>query len=207
MPGPLDRKSRDRARTETSILAAAREVLAASGFQGLGINAVARRAGCDKQLIYRYFGGLDGLVDAIGLGLADWLEDRLGDTGEPLPTTYAELTERMVLGFLDALIADRLVQRIAAWEIADASPLVTRLTAARSAALIRWVARERGNLNPPPGRDAAAINAVLIGAVQQLALSGAVAGEFSGLALRTEADWVRVRAALITIVRAVYVVA
>ena len=31
-----------------------------------------RRAGCDKQLIYRYYGGMDGLVDAIGGELARW---------------------------------------------------------------------------------------------------------------------------------------
>src|SRR6201990_2847999 len=115
MATPLDPKSRDRARTEAGIVAAARDVLAEAGFQGFGINVVARRAGCDKQLIYRYFGGFDGLVDAIGADLAGWLDDSLNEAGASPPTSYAELTERLILGFIEAFRANPLVQRSVAW--------------------------------------------------------------------------------------------
>jgi AcrR family transcriptional regulator len=47
--------ARDREETKTKILQAVGQVLATSGFQGLGINAIARVAGVDKVLIYRYF--------------------------------------------------------------------------------------------------------------------------------------------------------
>ena len=195
-------RSRDRARTEAAIVAAAREVLAAEGFQGFGINAVARAAGCDKQLIYRYFGGLEGLVEAIGADFATWLEDSLGPATPA--ASYGELSERLILGFMAALRANVLVQRIAAWEIADPSPLVARLTAARGAALARWMAKTRGDLAPPPGLDAPALNAFLIAGVQQLVLSSAAVGGFSGVPLASEADWDRVRAAAARILRAVY---
>ncbi len=204
MDQPTDPKGRDRARTEAAIVAAARDVLAEAGFQGFGINAVARRAGCDKQLIYRYFGGLEGLVDAIGVEIAGWLEGSLAGAAEPPPAAYADLAERLILGFLDAFRANVLVQRIAAWEIADPSPLVGRLTQARSAALGRWMARTRGDLAPPPGVDAPALNIFLIAAVQQLVLSSAAVGAFSGVPLATDADWARIRAAAVRIVRAVY---
>jgi AcrR family transcriptional regulator len=65
-----DRQTRNRARTEAAILAAAEMLLAERGFTAFGVNAIARAAGCDKQLIYRYFGGLDGLAEAIGRKLA-----------------------------------------------------------------------------------------------------------------------------------------
>ena len=32
------------------------------GFTKIGVNRIASQAGCDKVLIYRYFGGLDGLL-------------------------------------------------------------------------------------------------------------------------------------------------
>lgn len=32
------------------------------GFTKIGVNRIANQAGCDKVLIYRYFGGLDGLL-------------------------------------------------------------------------------------------------------------------------------------------------
>jgi AcrR family transcriptional regulator len=195
---------RDRARTESAIVVAAREVLASDGFQGFGINAVARRAGCDKQLIYRYFGGLDGLIDAIGAQLADWIGASLDPADETPPATYAEMTERLILRFLDALRGDALVQKIAAWEIAAPSPLVARLTQARGAAMARWMASTRGDLTPPEGVDAPALNTFLIAGVQQLVLAGAAAGQFSGVSLSTEADWDRVRAAARRIIAAVY---
>lgn len=204
MPPPTDLKTRDRLRTQAAILRAAREVLAQSGFQGFGINAVARRAGCDKQLIYRYFGGVEGLVDAIGTDIATWVEDSLAATGETPPSTYAELAERLILGFLEALRANVLIQRIAAWEIAVPSPLVNRLSAARSEALSRWVVGMRGALTPPAGCDAPALNAFLVAAVQQLVLSSSAAGHFAGVALRSEADWDRIRATALLIVHHLY---
>ncbi len=198
-----DPRQRDRARTEAGIVAAARDVLAESGFQGFGVNAVARRAGCDKQLIYRYFGGIDGLVDGIGGELATWLGGRLDADAAP-PATYFELAERLILGFLDALRGDILVQRIIAWELSDPSPLVGRLTAARSAAIGIWFQRARGELQAPPGIDGPAINAVLIAAVQQLVLSAQSIGAFAGVPISNDAEWDRLRHALRALLAGVY---
>jgi hypothetical protein len=55
-------RSRDRAATEERILAAVGQVLARDGFGAIGVNAIAREAGVDKVLIYRYFGGLPELL-------------------------------------------------------------------------------------------------------------------------------------------------
>lgn len=198
-------RSRDRSATEASLVKAAGQVLADSGFQGLGINAVARRAGCDKQLIYRYFGGLDGLVDAIGAEFVSELRRRLQQvsSGGP-PAAYRELIERMMLGFLEVLRSDRLMQRILAWEIAEPSDLVQRLTLARSKAMAAWVAESRGNLEPPPGVDVGAGNALLLAAIQHLVLAGAAVGQFAGLPLAGEADWERVRSAVRKLIAATY---
>ncbi len=202
---PSASRPRDRQATRRAILFAAKEVLAESGFQEFGVNAVARRAGCDKQLIYRYYGGLDGLVDAIGGELAFWVRDGL----RPIaalgpPVSYGELIERLALGFLEALREDPLVQRIVAWEIAGPSPAVQRLTAARSRGLVGWMAEMKGDLAPPEGLDAPAVNALLIGGVQQIVVAAAATGQFSGVRLKTEADWDRIRAALRHLIAAVY---
>lgn len=195
---------RDRARTEAAILAAARNVLAQTGFQGFGVNAVARQAGCDKQLIYRYFGGLEGLVDAMGAELALRLEASLDAEPAVAAPTYAAFAEHLLLRFLDSFRDDVLVQRIAAWEISDASPLVGRLSRARGAAMLQWMARTRGDLVAPAGVDAPALNAVLIAAAQQLVLASSAMGGFSGVALQSAQDWDRIRAAFVRLVRSSY---
>ncbi len=57
---------RNRPATEQRLLQAVRSILEESGFAHLGINAIAERAGVDKVLIYRYFGGVPGLLAAVG---------------------------------------------------------------------------------------------------------------------------------------------
>ena len=46
--------------TEKRLLEAVSKVIEEEGFTQIGINRVAKKAQCDKVLIYRYFGGLDG---------------------------------------------------------------------------------------------------------------------------------------------------
>jgi AcrR family transcriptional regulator len=196
---------RDRNATAARILKAASELLAESGFQNFGVNAVARRAGCDKQLIYRYFGGVDGLVDAIGAGLAGWVEEKMPEGGgSGFLLTYGDLVERFLLLFMDALRADPLMKKIIAWEISENSPQVRRLSEARSKALALWIERVRGSLRPPRGVDPSPLNALLIGAVQHIVLAGEAANRFAGVALETGKDWERIADAVRKLVRGVY---
>lgn len=196
---------RDRQATEARILAAAKRVLAEDGFKLFGINAVARRAGCDKQLIYRYFGGLTGLLEAIGGDLGTWVRDHIPeDSGGMFLLTYGDLMERLALLFLDALRADPLVRQIAAWELAEESEPVRKLSEARSKALGSWIDRMGGSLQPPKGVDSAATNALIIAAIQQVVLASVTSGRFAGISLKSEKDWEKLRAALKRIVHGVY---
>lgn len=52
-------------KTRLRILDSASRLLAAEGYESLGVNRIAAEAGIGKPLIYRYFGDLDGLVAAL----------------------------------------------------------------------------------------------------------------------------------------------
>jgi AcrR family transcriptional regulator len=200
-----EKRVRDRGATEKAILNAAKALLAEEGFQNFGINAVARKTGCDKQLIYRYYGGLNGLVDAIGADLGSWVKDRIPeDTGGMFLLTYGDLMERLSLLFLQALRDDPLMRRIVAWEVSENTEQVRRLSEARSKALATWLERMRGSLAPPKGIDPVAVNAILIAAIQHIVLSASAGGQCAGLALKTSKDWDKAESALKRIVRGVY---
>ena len=64
--------------------------------------------------------------------------------------------------------------------------------------------RVRGGMAPPKGVDTAAINAVLIGAVHHLVLSGEVQGRSGQLSLKTGKDWDKAAQAVRRLVRGVY---
>jgi AcrR family transcriptional regulator len=51
--------------TRERILQAAREAFAAHGLAGARVDAIAKRADCNKQLIYHYFGDKAGLYEAV----------------------------------------------------------------------------------------------------------------------------------------------
>lgn len=73
--------------------------LAANGYAGLTVEAVAERSGVHRTTVYRRWGGVDGLiVDALALtGEDDW---RAPDTGT-LDGDLRALTEELVAVFTD----------------------------------------------------------------------------------------------------------
>ena len=163
---------RDRDATRERLIEAGFRVLSEDGFAGLGINGIARAAGCDKKLIYRYFENLDGLVDGMGERVADDLADSLAPALDPPPTTYAALIERLALRLLDLLSTDPRHRQLRALELAGPPGAMARFVAARGRVLGDWMQATRGDLLPPEGLDAPALNAVLIAAVEGLAFSG-----------------------------------
>ncbi|AJP72238.1 TetR/AcrR family transcriptional regulator [Sphingomonas hengshuiensis] len=201
---PKDRP-RDPVRTRGVILSAAKDVLAERGFATWGVNVIARASGYDKQMIYRHFGGMDGLAEAVGEDVAAALEAALSARAYATPPrSYAELMSRLAIALLDALRGNRLAQRILAWELADPGPLATRFATARDRALSQWITREKGTINRPPGVDAPMLNVFMIAGVQQLVLAAASSGRFLGIDLRDEAGWERARAGIAAMAEAIY---
>lgn len=188
MPDPTTSRETTRAR----ILKAATDLLGQEGFQGLGINAVARAAGCDKVLIYRYFGGLEGLAEAMGSQLDLWVGE-----GTPVRGGYVETMGAMLRDYGRTLRINPLVKRILAWELLETSPLTRALGQAKSSAIRAWFQTVRASAGPAPaGVDAPAINAILIAATHHLALREDHDGTFAGLDLTRAETWERIEAAM-----------
>jgi AcrR family transcriptional regulator len=73
-------------RSRTAILAAARRLLAAKGYEGTTIRAVAAEAGIDPSMVMRYYGNKEGLFAAavdvdlmLPADAAAWPPERLGE--------------------------------------------------------------------------------------------------------------------------------
>lgn len=82
----VETRTRDRYTTAARLLKAVETLLTREGFSGLGVNAVAREAGIDKVLIYRYFDGMPGLLRAFAHSDAFWptVEEILGEGSSDL---------------------------------------------------------------------------------------------------------------------------
>ncbi|RYG23764.1 MAG: TetR family transcriptional regulator, partial [Burkholderiales bacterium] len=157
----------------------------------LGVNAIAAEAGADKKLIYRYFGGLDGLLEAMGANTALWIGDALSAS----KGDYAQRMAAVFAAYAANLRRDPVLQKLLAWELSEPSDTLRRIDAARSKAMYAMVPKLRGDETPPADIDAPAVNAILLAGLHYLTLRGATMGGFSGLPLKTEADWKRAMSA------------
>lgn len=194
--------ARDRAATEERLLAAVGTVLARDGFGAVGVNAVAREAGVDKVLIYRYFGGLPELLRAWGASGRFWptveelLAARPGLLALPLAERWAAFFEH----FIDALRARPLTIEVLAAEIVERNALTAILEDEREA----WgeqAFRVLGGAELAARPHLRGITLLLVAGVQHLLVRARTLRVFGGLDLQADADWARIKADVGTLAR------
>jgi AcrR family transcriptional regulator len=82
----LDGMQRDAQRTRRQILAAATEEFAERGIAGARVDRIATVAGCNKAMLYAYYGSKDGLFDAVFTEYVELYLAQVGFDAEDLPT-------------------------------------------------------------------------------------------------------------------------
>jgi AcrR family transcriptional regulator len=76
---------RDAERTRKRILEAATEEFAALGIAGARVNRIAEEAGCNKAMLYAYYGNKDQLFDAVFTAYVDAYLAEVGFDADDLP--------------------------------------------------------------------------------------------------------------------------
>ena len=192
---PAPARLRDRSATESLIVEAGERILLRDGFPALNVQTLAAEAGCDRKLVYRYFEGVDGVVARIAARAHASLVRSLDAVPASGTESLRAFARESLSAWLGALRASPLTLRLMAWALVESSPLLNRIEAERSAVLQAWMRERRPRQRTPPSGDAVALNAVLLAAVQHLALSGGARPGVGGVAL-DEAGWARIETAL-----------
>ena len=188
---------RDRQATEERILATVGQVLARDGFAGIGVNAIAREAGIDKVLIYRYFGGLPKLLRTWGASGRFWprVSDLLRADPELPSRPAAERYVRFFDHFIDELRRRPLTLEVLAAEVQQRNELTAILEAEREA----WgeeATRILGGAEFVQQPHIAVVTVVLVAGVQHLLLRSRRQRIFRRIDLHSDAGWAQVKAAL-----------
>ncbi len=191
-------RGRDRAATEERILAAVGEVLARDGFGAIGVNAIARAAGVDKVLIYRYFGGLPELLRTWGASGRFWpgVDELVADL--PAPLMSLPLHERYALffeRFIDALRQRPLTIEILAAEIVTRNELTAILEVERE----QWGAQVESVIGGAAWQrlpQLRGLTLLLVAGVQYLLVRARTIRLFGGLDLRSDGAWVLLKASV-----------
>ncbi len=144
--------TRSRIQTEQRIVNAVGSILLDQGYPAVGVNAIARQAGCDKVLIYRYFGGFDELLLAFAETTTLWWE-----VDEIITETAAECAEialpdflqRLLNRYVTALESRPLALEIMAWEMSAQNNLTNTLARIRGERGMELVKRIRAFYHQP----------------------------------------------------------
>jgi len=197
MEASSSKAGRNRLGTEAKLREALVAVLVEGGFGALTPTAVGKAAGVDKMLIYRYFGGMDGLMQAVvgGPGFFPSFEEVCG--GDPAAARALPIGERaaLVLGNLaDVLMARPAALELMVWELVERNALTAIAETARETMGLRIVAELFDDVPDP--ETLGAVSAVLAAGVTYLVLRRRKIRWFNGVDLRADAGWAQIRAAI-----------
>jgi len=179
--------------TKQKLIAAVGKVVAQVGFQRLGVNMVAREAGVDKKLIYRYFQGLPGLMAAYGKTLEYWptAEELLGEDIQRIKAMPPhELMAAFFKRYLRAILKRPHTLEILAWEAIERNELTKALEEVRAKTALEFF--ELMNDDPPEEIDLTALVIILAGSMNFLAVRSRIHRTLGGVDLQTEAGWKRI---------------
>jgi AcrR family transcriptional regulator len=186
----MPKARRNRPQTEARLRAAIGALLAEGGFAALTPSAVGKRAGVDKMLIYRYFGDLNGLVEAVARApdFFPSLKDICG--GDPEAFRRIALPERLAAvfsNFAKVLMERPSVVEMMVWELVERNELTAIMETAREEMGVR-IAVE---LFPdaPTDNHVRAIAALLSAGVNYLVLRRRKIRWYNGVDLKSDEGW------------------
>jgi AcrR family transcriptional regulator len=196
---------RDPEETRARILDALGRIAVRDGLAAVGVNTLAREAGADKVLIYRYFGDLDGVYAAFAERTDFWWS--CADLTEGLDPGRTPLAGavRLCLRRHAAEIRKRPVTlAVLAAEPAQRTPLVVAMEAVRERRALELAAWIGARYPTPPDVDVAAVSLLLSAAINYLAARSRSIRLMSGVPIRTDQDWERILAAMDRLVDGVF---
>lgn len=187
---------RDAETTRKKIVTAVGRVLAKRGFGHVGVNTVAREAGVDKVLIYRYFGGLPELLQTYAVQGGFW-PTIVELAGKPLDrfTTLLEAGTALLNGHLRELRARPLTREIMRWELHERNELTDELARYREQQgneIMALLPKQEGANDV----DAAAAAALIHAGITYLVLRQETADVYLGVDLTSEEGWARLSRAV-----------
>ena len=186
---------KNREETAGRLIKAVGELIAERGFSNLGVNSIARKAGVDKVLIYRYFDGIDGLYKAYAESVDFWpsVTEIVGESDEYELLKKKPFDEIMTVVFeryIHAIRSRPHTLEVLAWETVERNSLTIELEKIRESKGLELMAR-MAEIDAPDADWLAIIN-LFSASIHYLLIRGRKIKTFTGMDLTGDATWKRI---------------
>jgi AcrR family transcriptional regulator len=182
-------KKRDRERTKGKILKAVGEVIEQHGTEKVGVNLIARTAGVNKVLIYRYFESVDGLMEQYvksGEYTSTMADDYIENMTLVPPNERRKALTGLMQTFLTDLRERKATRDLLRWEIGTGKSM---LSDARNQIATRIVDKV-GEL--PDFKDTSALMAFLTAGIYYMTIATDYREKMIDVDLHTDEGWKRI---------------
>lgn len=192
---------RDREATEKRLLETIGNMICESGFEKIGINAVAARSGVSKILIYRYFGSVEGLMaayirqhDSLLNSLPEEFPDR-----EALPAFLKKRFQEQIAG----LRKDVILKRLYRWELSSDNEYVAKIREQREKIGMELIGRI-SEISGLPQDEIASVATLLNTSITYLVMLEEVCPMYDGIPLNRDEGWEQIAQAINRIIDGIF---
>ena len=189
-------KERNRELSEEKLIHAIGELIEEVGFEKLGINQVAKRAGFSKNLIYRYFGSLDGLIYAYMEKHDFWTN-----------VTTMEPGLYNLKGYLKTFFRKQIIEyrgntafkRLLRWELSTDKDILIEIRAQREKNGLRFtkIISRFSKINQ---KELQAISALMNAGITYLAMFEENCQMYNGIDIRNDKGWKQIAKGIDTLI-------
>lgn len=178
-------KERDRQQSEEKLINAVGELIEEIGFENLGINQVAKKAGFSKNLIYRYFESLDGLIYAYMKKHDFWVNayDAKPNTSD-IKAYLKEFYRREIAEYRRSIA----LKRLRRWELSTDKDFVVEIRAQREKNGVRFMDAMSGFAKIDKEK-LQAISALMDAGIAYLAMFEDNCQMYNGIDIQSDKGW------------------
>jgi AcrR family transcriptional regulator len=194
--------ARDKEETKIRIVAAVGRQLARAGFRDLGVNSIAKEAGIDKVLIYRYFGGLPELLTAYARE-GDYWPTSAELISDPATVKAESVADWLVYILTKVQMAIRqrpITQEILRWEIIDHNELTKEFAAIRTRVAMECLSFINQQYPFPPELDTLALSTIILSSVVYITLRTETNSYYLGMDFSDPKNWDRINKMVTSII-------
>ena len=171
--------------TEQKLLKAVNELIEEDGFEKLGINAIAAKAGVSKMLIYRYFGSLDGLITAYIQQYDYWINFNIEFPDKEHLGTFIKNMFRQQITMLRN---NYTLKRLYRWELMTNNSFIKELRDKREEKGL-LITDTVSKLSHHPQKEIAAIATLISSSISYLILLEENCQYYNGINIQDESGW------------------